>query len=322
MNKGAVNPCAHREELVYKDHREVGTCSFCGQVKQYPPGGFGKAVILVPGNPAQARINKEIKKEEVKVDTQTALPKPNTAGMNRSQKNRILHDYYERNKQSINEDFALLGEKGMREKWGISPTGWVIMRARWMPERFDYPPWYFSARKKPAKIDKKLTKEIKVSPTVAAQENTKTAIEKLEEKVEQVQPSKTAEGTSPQCGLTALYMAVMSVKHRIVIPPEIQLGPHTYKIRFNEKLCRAADIRSQVSHSDQIIRLDPGRDKEMRRNTMLMDELLHEIIHPIDNMYCSGNISEQQIEALSAGLAQALLSLGVEFDFSQIPQES
>jgi len=109
---------------------------------------------------------------------------------------------------------------------------------------------------------------------------------------------------------------------KLIIPPTCQIGAHTYKVRFNDKLLGAADLRAQTNHKEQLIRLSTGEHAGVRRsNTMLFEMLLHEILHPINQLYCGGEVTEQQIEAISAGMAQALLSLGIEADFSQIPEE-
>lgn len=111
---------------------------------------------------------------------------------------------------------------------------------------------------------------------------------------------------------------------KLVIPSEYQIGAHTYKIRFNDKLLILADLKAQCSHPDQIVRLSAygTQGGKMRRsNTVLFEMLLHEILHPIDHLYCGSELTEQQIEAISAGLTQSLLSLGIEPDFSEIQEE-
>lgn len=60
-------------------------------------------------------------------------PKPNTVGMSVTDRNKVLHAYYEENKDAIIADFRNLGEPAMLKKWGISWTGWHQMGSRWLP---------------------------------------------------------------------------------------------------------------------------------------------------------------------------------------------
>jgi len=108
---------------------------------------------------------------------------------------------------------------------------------------------------------------------------------------------------------------------KLIIPPECQIGAHTYKIRISEKPLAVAHLRAQVSFSEELIRLSLKEDEHVRSITMVFEALLHEILHVVNELYCGGEISEQQHEAIGAGMSQPLLSLGIEPDFSQIPEE-
>lgn len=108
---------------------------------------------------------------------------------------------------------------------------------------------------------------------------------------------------------------------KLIIPSECQIGAHTYKIRISEKALDVANIRGQVSFSEETIRLSLEHEGHKRSDTMVFEALLHEILHMVNNLYCGGELSEQQHEAIGAGISQPLLSLGIEPDFSQIPEE-
>lgn len=109
---------------------------------------------------------------------------------------------------------------------------------------------------------------------------------------------------------------------KFIIPPEYQIGAHTYRIRINNKALDIADLRANVSYNDQIIRLSTHLDGKPRSNSMVFEALLHEVLHPINHLFMGGELSEQQHEQISTGLAQAFLSMGIEPDFSQIPKET
>lgn len=108
-------------------------------------------------------------------------------------------------------------------------------------------------------------------------------------------------------------------KVTLKISPECQIGAHTFQIRWSPKILDIQDARGGGEYRiDLIIRLMPGRPISQTFQT-----LIHEVIHLAD-MTTLGNdsrITEVETQALSSGLAQFLLSLGINPDFSQIPEE-
>lgn len=113
---------------------------------------------------------------------------------------------------------------------------------------------------------------------------------------------------------------------KLVISPEVRMGAFSYKIVFSDKTMQIADVRAQVEHAEQVIRLSKHGTHWTTRaiprsSTALLEMLLHEIIHVHNHLWLGGDLTEQQIEAMASGLAQSLLSLGIEPDFSQIPEE-
>lgn len=92
-------------------------------------------------------------------------PKPDIAKMNTRQRNEALRSYYESNKDRIIADLGKLDEKATLKKWKISVAGWLVMRARWMPDKYQYPSWY----KKP-KGNRKVKQPVP-APTAVPQAN-------------------------------------------------------------------------------------------------------------------------------------------------------
>ena len=106
----------------------------------------------------------------------------------------------------------------------------------------------------------------------------------------------------------------------MIIPPEVQIGAHTIRIRHNEEAMRIANLRGQMSLPEGTIRLSFEVEGIPRTVPQVFESLLHEFIHAIDCLYMK-ELEERQIMALAAGLAQVLVSIGIEPDFSQVPEE-
>lgn len=107
---------------------------------------------------------------------------------------------------------------------------------------------------------------------------------------------------------------------KIVIPAECQIGANKVRIRQNEEAMRIADLRGQMSQAENIIRLSFTYEGINRTSPQILESFLHEAIHFIDHLYLR-ELEERQVTALASGLAQVLMSLGIEPDFSQIPEE-
>lgn len=102
---------------------------------------------------------------------------------------------------------------------------------------------------------------------------------------------------------------------KLVIPPECQVVNRHYSIRFSENMLRSADARAQSDHIMQVIRLS-----RKRPDVQKLEELIHEGLESIQDCL-NLELPHNTIIALSPTLAQFLLSLGIEPDFSQIPEE-
>ena len=103
---------------------------------------------------------------------------------------------------------------------------------------------------------------------------------------------------------------------QLVIPQVVQIGGQEYKIAWwNQKMQRSAESTAQSSGKYQVIRLD----REWS-DTMKFEHLIHEIRHQVDYLL-TNDTEERTIRAEGSYLCQAILSLGIEPDFSQIQEE-
>jgi len=113
---------------------------------------------------------------------------------------------------------------------------------------------------------------------------------------------------------------------KLVIPDIVESGHLDYRIIFDDKSLQVADSRAQVNYAEQTIRLSKYGTYSSDRGThrspaAILEALLHELLHVHNNLWCADELTEQQVEALAAGLTQSLISLGIEPDFSRIPEE-
>ena len=107
---------------------------------------------------------------------------------------------------------------------------------------------------------------------------------------------------------------------KLIIPSEVQIGGNKIRIRINERALDVAALAAQYSAYENIIRLSLIYEGRPRYKPRISESLIHEIIHAIDGLYLR-ELEEKQVGALASGLTQALMSLGIEPDFSKIPEE-
>lgn len=104
---------------------------------------------------------------------------------------------------------------------------------------------------------------------------------------------------------------------KLKILPEVQIASHIYRIVFSTKFLEETDARGQSNATEQVIRLSnlPGRSDRQKFET-----LIHEIDH--QNNYQFGiDADEKVVTVRGEALTISLLSLGIEPDFSEIPEE-
>lgn len=97
----------------------------------------------------------------------------------------------------------------------------------------------------------------------------------------------------------------------IKIPKRIKVGGHIYRIktdRGTQKRLEAAKLFGQWDSLNQEIRLYLTSTPDRLSHTFI-----HETLHAIDDVYCNSHLSEDDIDALCAGLHQVLEQLKVRF---------
>jgi hypothetical protein len=106
-----TKPCVHKWQI---DSQNVGTCSLCGEVRQFPMEKDGQVVVLKPGRPPAKR----------------GRPKRNRTWTGIREKNQ----YYEAHKEEIARDLLSIGRSATREKWGIPTSTITSLERRWLTE--------------------------------------------------------------------------------------------------------------------------------------------------------------------------------------------
>lgn len=102
---------------------------------------------------------------------------------------------------------------------------------------------------------------------------------------------------------------------KLVIPPRCEVGALIFDIVINDQLLRKLDLIGHCSREDEKIYLRSGISDRHK-----FAILIHEILH-----ICTDEAGVQAEEGHIVGvanlLAQALLSLGIELNFSEIIEE-
>ncbi len=112
-------------------------------------------------------------------------------------------------------------------------------------------------------------------------------------------------------------MEKKKLKMRLVIPLECQIGGISFRIYYNDRLLEKMGLCAYISSKDQKIILTH------RKTDQEFFNLIHEVVHGVvfENSIELGDNKEQTVSALGIGLATFLVSLGIEPDFSEIPEE-
>ena len=103
---------------------------------------------------------------------------------------------------------------------------------------------------------------------------------------------------------------------KLQIQLTVQTAGLTYNIVFNKYLLEKMDDRASCNLKEQIIRL--RRDMS---NEYLFANLIHEIDHIAEDT-AGIEINENETTARANLIAQAIMSMGIEPDFSLIPEEN
>jgi len=103
---------------------------------------------------------------------------------------------------------------------------------------------------------------------------------------------------------------------KLVIPPECQIGAHTFKIRWSDQIMKVMEARGGVEYLEKLV----IRLKSNRPVSATFQTLIHEATHLVSMLY-NPDLKEEDVWTISAVLCQFLMSIGIEPDFSQIPEE-
>ena len=122
IHQANVTPtgCRHHFNV---DNHNVGTCSLCGEVRQFPFEKGGEVVVLKagrpPANPGRPRGRPPANPARPKRDrTWTAIQEK--------------HRYYESHKGEIMTDLLSLGRQAAQDKWGIPSSTATGLEKRWL----------------------------------------------------------------------------------------------------------------------------------------------------------------------------------------------
>jgi hypothetical protein len=101
--------CTHKWQI---DNHNVGTCSVCGEVRQFPMDKGQEPVTLKPGRPSNERTRE----------------KAPTAALRTNAKAR----YYRENKDAIIQDIRTTGRIATCQKWDIPEKTYYKLISRWL----------------------------------------------------------------------------------------------------------------------------------------------------------------------------------------------
>ena len=99
--------CIHRWQI---DSHNAGTCSLCGEVRQFPWDGKGPVIVIKKGNHNSTAMQKEEHMSIIKK----------------------RHKYYEENKEAIIADLLTTGRPATRKKWNIAQSTLCSLEKRWL----------------------------------------------------------------------------------------------------------------------------------------------------------------------------------------------
>jgi len=103
--------CTHRFQV---DSQNKGTCSLCGEARQFPWHRADPVIVLNKGRTSTSRVSP-------KEEDMTSI--------------RQRHKYYEENKDAIIADLLTLGRAATQKKWGIPPGGTITsLEDRWLTQ--------------------------------------------------------------------------------------------------------------------------------------------------------------------------------------------
>jgi hypothetical protein len=107
--------CVHKFQV---DGQNIGTCSICGEVRQFPWDRDDPVIVLSKGDTSTSQVSK--KEEHMRHTSHHQIQE--------------RHKYYEDNKQAIIADLLSLGRAATRKKWNIPSSTMVYLEKGWLTE--------------------------------------------------------------------------------------------------------------------------------------------------------------------------------------------
>ena len=107
--------CIHRFQV---DSQNIGTCSLCGEVRQFPYDKREPVRVLQKGNPGVNQVPSSQKSQKEETMKHHLL--------------RNRHKYYEDNKNAIIAHLLSIGKAATREKWNIPKGTLGKLMSRWL----------------------------------------------------------------------------------------------------------------------------------------------------------------------------------------------
>jgi len=104
---------------------------------------------------------------------------------------------------------------------------------------------------------------------------------------------------------------------KVIVPNTFKIGALIFRIVNNESRLKITDCRASTSILEQVVRL-PGSKVTQEHATVL---LFHEVLHIIEDLR-GKDYDEEYANVCSNFLVEFLSSLGIEFDFSNIKEET
>ena len=107
---------------------------------------------------------------------------------------------------------------------------------------------------------------------------------------------------------------------KFTIAPQFTIGARKFRIVFNDFLLAKMQDSASTNMIEQVVRLPYKSIVGIATPETQLELLLHEMEH-IANATLGVRVSERDCQSRAALLAQALTSLGLEPDLSQITEE-
>jgi len=103
------------------------------------------------------------------------------------------------------------------------------------------------------------------------------------------------------------------MKHTIVVPRRIKIGPFSYDIKLVRGLRYYNGASGHITFEGGTVELD-----DVVREPMKSCHFLHEMVHAID-INASVGLDEDGVDRMANGFAELLQQLGIKLDYSALP---